>query len=86
MTRGTAAAILLPGSIAEPAGRYAGPIFFNVVFLRTDGRRRSRADVQIDRPVQGQVSTEETGACYGVIAALWLAWIEHSTSISCDRP
>lgn len=52
-------------------------MLFDVVLLRKEGRRRLRADVLRDMPIRGDVTTEDTGARYGLIATLTLAGTLH---------
>lgn len=51
-------------------------MLFDVVPLRSAGRRRLRADVLRDMPMRGDVATEDTGARYGLIATLNAAGAE----------
>lgn len=51
-------------------------MLFDVVLLRAAGRRRLRADVLRDVPMRGDISTEDTGARYGLIATLSAAGAE----------
>ena len=68
--------MLASSAAVELAGNYPGAMLFDVVPLRTEGRRRLRADVLRDLPVRGEVSTEDTGARYGLIATLTAAGAE----------
>jgi hypothetical protein len=50
---------------------------FDVVLLRSEGRRRLRVDILRGMPVRGKITTEDTGSRHGLIASLWLAGTEH---------
>lgn len=63
------------GLSAEPLPPYRGGMLFDVVPLRSAGRRRLRADVLRDLPMRGDVATDDTGARYGLIATLTLAGV-----------
>jgi len=48
-------------------------MLFDIVLLRSEGRRRLRVDVLRDVPIREDISTEDTGARYGVVATLKVA-------------
>lgn len=52
-------------------------MLYDVVRLRTAGRRRLRVDVLTDVPVRGDVITHDTGSRYGLVAEPRLAGAVH---------